>query len=572
MIAPHRGIESLKVAARWPGADRATVITLATRLVSVHAEAEGYAYFQERADAHPDQALLLALAGFFQARLGTDIDAALAKLDKAAGADLGPPQFFRGIALAALPADRGRAEQAVADLEFILAVRDQFPLQLIRAVYRGLAAAYTALGQDDRAAEALRNAGLDSLPSGSGMLFGTYWANAEDGFRFTTPSIWRPEPDVHVVQGYDFGDFAFITTSDGVVAIDAGTSAARVTAALGEIGLPAGQAITHLILTHGHFDHIGGVDAVRGPGTQVLAQAAFPGELEQQRRNALPFRYFTGNGGAGPSGIPDGDIVPDRLISEPTALTVGGTEFVLYPTRGGETGDALMIYLPGSGLLFTGDVMMPYLGAPFFAEGSPDGLLETLAFIRELQPRVLIQGHTVLTEMFTIEALPGLEAALTQLRDEVLDGIRHGLSLADILDRGHLPEVLRDHPKAVLPYLVTRDNFTAQLYHQRAGYWGADRRGLEPVTAQQRAAALDLLAGGREDAFTAAAQTLISQGDDVLALQIIEPGLLRHPASTELAGLRRTVMHRLMERYQQDDAFRFLIYAELAEAEIGPVR
>ncbi len=572
MIAPHRGIESLEVAARWPGADRATVITLATRLASVRADAEGYAYFQEQADAHPDQALPLALAGFFQARLGTDTDAALAKLDKAAGADLGPPQFFRGIALAALPADRERAEQAIADLEFVLAVRDQFPLQLIRAVYRGLAAAYTALDQDDRAAEALRNAGLDSLPSDSGMLFGTYWANSEDGFRFTTPSIWRPEPDVHVAQGYDFGDFAFITTSDGVVAIDAGTSAARVTAALGEIGLPAGQAITHLILTHGHFDHIGGIDAVRGPGTQVLAQAAFPAELEHQRRNALPFRYFTGNSGAGPSGIGDGDIVPDRLISEPTALTVGGTEFVLYPTRGGETGDALMIHLPGSGLLFTGDVMMPYLGAPFFAEGSPDGLLETLAFIRELQPRVLIQGHTVLTEMFTIEALPGLEAALTQLRDEVLDGIRRGLSLADILDRGHLPEVLRDHPKAVLPYLVTRDNFTAQLYHQRAGYWGADRRGLEPVTAQQQAAALDLLAGGREDAFTAAAQTLISQNDDVLALQIIEPGLLRHPASTELAGLRRTVMHRLMESYQQDDAFRFLIYAELAEAEIGPVR
>ena len=70
MIAPHRGIESLKVAARWPGADRVTVVTLATRLASVRADAEGYAYFQEQADAHPDQALPLALAGFFQARLG----------------------------------------------------------------------------------------------------------------------------------------------------------------------------------------------------------------------------------------------------------------------------------------------------------------------------------------------------------------------------------------------------------------------------------------------------------------------------------------------------------------------
>jgi glyoxylase-like metal-dependent hydrolase (beta-lactamase superfamily II) len=572
MIAPSRGIESLKVAARWPGADRAAVITLAVRLASVRADADGYAYFQQEADAHPGEALPLALAGFFQARLGTDADAALAKLDQAAQADLGPPQFFRGLALAALPPSPERAEKAVADLEFVLAVRDQFPLGLIRAAYRGLAAAYAALGQDDRAAEALRNSGLGSLPADSGMLFGSYWANAEDGFRFTTPTIWRPEPDVHVAQGYDFCDFAFITTGDGVVAIDAGTSPARVSAALGEAGL-AGQAISHLILTHAHFDHVGGVDAVRGPGTQVVTHAAFPEGLEHQRGNTLPFRYFLGNtGGAGPSGIPDSDIVPDRLISEPVTLKVGGTELELYPTPGGETGDALMVYLPGSGLLFTGDVMMPYLGAPFFAEGSPDGLLETLAFIRELQPRVLIQGHTALTELFTIETVPGLEAALTDLRGEVLDGIRRGLSLADILDRGHLPEVLRDHPKAVVPYLVLRDNFTARLFHQHTGYWTAGGEGLEPVTAQQRAAALDLLGGGREDAFSSAAQTLVGQGDDALALQIIEPGLLRYPASAELAGLRQTALRRLMERYQQDDAFRFLIYADLAAAEIGPVR
>ena len=85
------------------------------------------------------------------------------------------------------------------------------------------------------------------------------------------------------------------------------------------------------------------------------------------------------------------------------------------------------------------------------------------------------------------------------------------------------------------------------------------------------AAALDLLAGGRDEQFAAAAATLIGQGDHALALQIIQPGLLRHPASATLAGLRRTALHRLMEQYQQVDPFKFLIYAELAGAEIGPV-
>jgi hypothetical protein len=122
-ITRHRDIESLKTAARWPGADRATTVTLATRLAAARADAEGYRYFCELADDRPGEALPLTLAGFFQARLGDDVDAALAKLDQAAATDLGPPQYFRGLALAGLPPDRRRAEQAVADLEFVLAVR-----------------------------------------------------------------------------------------------------------------------------------------------------------------------------------------------------------------------------------------------------------------------------------------------------------------------------------------------------------------------------------------------------------------------------------------------------------------
>ena len=167
------------------------------------------------------------------------MDAALAKLDQAAATDLGPPQYFRGLALAGLPPDRRRAEQAVADLEFVLAVRDQFPPMLIRAAYHGLAAAHAALGHDDQAAEAERKSGLGAAPADTQLMFGGFWATAADGFRFTSPRILRPEPGIQVAQGYDFADLAFITTSDGVVAIDAGTTQDRVKAALGDLDLPA---------------------------------------------------------------------------------------------------------------------------------------------------------------------------------------------------------------------------------------------------------------------------------------------------------------------------------------------
>ena len=163
-----------------------------------------------------------------------------------------------------------------------------------------------------------------------------------------------------------------------------------------------------------------------------------------------------------------------------------------------------MVHLPASGVLFAGDVLMPYLGQPFAGEGSPDGLLETLAFIDSLRPSLLIHGHTTLTEQFTAEAVPGLEAALTQLRGEVLDSIRDGRTLPDILEQASLPAALRDHPTAVVPYLVIRDHFTERLHHQHTGYWQPDGQGLEPATAAEHAAALDLLADGREEQFAAA--------------------------------------------------------------------
>lgn len=572
-IIKDRGVEALKTAAGWPGADRVTLVTLASVLAATGADAEGSSYFEALSARQPDQPLPLALAGYFGVRVGQDIPAALAKLDDAAARDLGPAQYYRGLALAGLPPESGHAAQAVADLEFVLAVRDQFPTAMLRAVYHGLAAVYAALGKDDLAAQAAANSGLATAPPGARFEFSGLWVNAADGLHFGTPRLIEPAPGIRVAQGYDLGDFAFLSTGDGVVAIDAGTAPHRVRAAMSDAGVQDSQ-VSHVILTHSHFDHAGGIGALLGPGTRVIAQAGFPAELERQHASHVPFGYFTGRGAGFGRGGPESRppiIQVSQLVSEPTPVTIGGTELILYPATGGETSDALMVYVPAHGVLFTGDVMMPYLGAPFFAEGSPEGMLEALRFIIDLGPRTLIHGHILLTEVFTMETVTGLLPALSELREQALAGLGADLTLTALLDSNILPDVLRENPAAVGPYLAIRDHFVQRLHRQHTGYWQSDGQGLDPVAPAERAAAFDLLAEGRPERFAEAARALLAQRDHALALEIATAGMARHPGAGELAELRQQALYHLMERHQFQDPFRFNVYAQLAGVELGPV-
>jgi len=68
-----------------------------------------------------------------------------------------------------------------------------------------------------------------------------------------------------------------------------------------------------------------------------------------------------------------------------------------------------------------------------------------------------------------------------------------------------------------------------------------------------------------------ASAALLAQRDPAVALEIITAGLTRHPDASELLQLRQQARYRLMEQHPLQDPFRFLIYAELAGAEIGPV-
>jgi glyoxylase-like metal-dependent hydrolase (beta-lactamase superfamily II) len=571
-LVQNREVEAFAQAAAWPNAEPLVAILAAQEFIAARHDRDGYEYFHRLAQEQPQRPILTSLEGLLQARTAGEIpllsrvswvEEAIGKLDRGAQADPAAGRLLRGLVFADLPERFGKAKQAVADLEASLAIRDSFPGDLDRAIYRGLARAFLTQGDAARSREMQHRAGIRSLDDGE--VASNFSVAPEEGFRFTNAKLVREGDGVYVAEGFDFGNIAFLVDPEGVIAIDAGTTAESAAAAKRALRQITDAPIRFVILTHSHWDHVGGLAAIREPGTVVIARANFQEELKRMRSSQRTFSWFFGTR---PVGL---DIRVDRTVSSNDSLRYGRFELQLMPVSGGETDDALFVNLPKQGLLFVGDVFMPYVGPPFLSEGSPEGYLEALATVRTIAPRRLIHGHPPLTRYFNVDALPGLEKALRDLHDRYRPETLRSRPIADILQDNYLPPSLRETPRSVLPYLIARDHFLKRLHRQNAGYWQADGEGMDSLTRADLAALLDEMGERKEGQFVRVAENLLARGDGPLGLKVAEMGLLRHPSSERLQGARKKALSMLIARYSPVDPFRFIIYSQWANAPLRPI-
>jgi alkyl sulfatase BDS1-like metallo-beta-lactamase superfamily hydrolase len=181
-------------------------------------------------------------------------------------------------------------------------------------------------------------------------------------------------------------------------------------------------------------------------------------------------------------------------------------------------------------------------------------LLDAIDVVVDKHPQHLLHGHEPLTRNFKTD--------LVWLREQVLTAVRRGDERAAIHQANLIPpSLLGGQPEVYQPYLILREHVIDRLYDQNVGYWQPDLQGLDHLGRADRAELLVDYLGLSEKQLVRTVERLAADGKYELAASLLESSGRRFEHSTSVANAKRLVYLKLMEKHQNTDPFKFIIYS-----------
>ena len=226
--------------------------------------------------------------------------------------------------------------------------------------------------------------------------------------------------------------------------------------------------IKYIIFTQGHVDHVGGSGFFKeyNPDATLIAQENI---IEHQSFDSLTqggrvlnaYKFFgemidlmnDAIARAEKMGFKDIQSIaePDILFKDEYKFSLGGLDVELYSVPGGETLDALLIYLPKHKILFSGNAFGPlFPHLPNFCTIRGDRIrfaipyLEMCKKVLELKPNILITGHfkPIEGQKLIYDEVKNLHDAVDYIHTKTVEGINTGKDMYELMKEIVLPKKL----------------------------------------------------------------------------------------------------------------------------------
>jgi alkyl sulfatase BDS1-like metallo-beta-lactamase superfamily hydrolase len=313
--------------------------------------------------------------------------------------------------------------------------------------------------------------------------------------------------------------------------------------------------IVKIIFTQSHDDHIGGWRWFNAPQTETIAQANFAhvrgywvglGEAMTRRSR----RLWSGDQKQTMTERPEPVI--GRTFIDSYRFELGGRHFELYSVRGGETLDALVVWMPNERVVFTGNLTGPIFGhVPNLYTLRGDKIryvqwyIDGVQRVIDLNPEVLITGHgDPIRGAAQIRCqLKRIRDAIQYLKDRTFEGINAGIDLWTLMSSIKLPPELaigQGHGK--VPWLVRA------IWEEHLG-WFRFESSTELYDVPPSAVYSDFveLAGGSANVI-ARARNYLTKGRPLEALHLAEAALSDDARDIDALRVKLEATTLLLER------------------------
>jgi alkyl sulfatase BDS1-like metallo-beta-lactamase superfamily hydrolase len=321
--------------------------------------------------------------------------------------------------------------------------------------------------------------------------------------------------------------------------------------------------IRYIIVTQGHYDHVGGLDTVRDPGTEVIAQANWRSWRDDNERllgyragrSAFAFSDKLAHGIAaiqqrfGKKLPAQADHSADIEVDDTLAVTVGGRTLELLATPGGETTDSIVVWLPKERVCLCGNTFGPVFGhIPNLVTMRGDryrDALTTIASIervRALRPDVLLTGHfDPITGAERIEAeLTRLRDALAYVHNRTVEGMNAGNDVHTLMREIALPpelDVGQGYGKVSWDVRAIWENYSGWFHHRST----TELYDVGPIELNA-----DLVDLAGADRVVARAEEHLAAGRPVHAIHLAEAVFHANPAHGEARVMLKAAHETLL--------------------------